>query len=137
MSNSVVVNSDLVPSSISLVKRKHGFKRGVRIKQIVDYIVSDLRQFPNLVVSNLEILSRACNLIENCIRKKDGIGKFEVLVDVYKILFVGISQVEFDLLKNQVQSLIDNKVIKKIPFSKRMIKYSLLFLSSFIVQNGQ
>lgn len=137
MSNSEVVKVDLVPSSVSLVKRKHGFKRGVRIKQIVDYIVNDLRQFPNLVISNLEILSRACNLIENSIRKKDGVGKFEVLVDVYKILFVGIAQHDFDLLKSQVQSLLDNKVIKRIPYSKRIIKYSFRFLSSFLVSSGQ
>lgn len=135
MSSEVNSNTDLIPTAASLVKKKNGFKRGVKVKQIVDYIVNDIRQLPSIVLENLEILKRVCNLIENCVKKKDKINKLDIVYDVYRILFPHISQVGFDVLKSQVQTLLDSKIIKKVPYSKRVLSFLYRFLSSSFVSN--
>ena len=115
---------DLIPvTTLNLVKKKNGFERDVKIKQVIDYIVNDIKTNPKLHKQYLSILSRACNLIENSVQKKDHINKFDLLIDIYKVLFNDMQQHEIDILKVNVRDLLDNKSIKKISRKKKVYNY--------------
>lgn len=123
-------NLNLLPiSTLDIVKRPNQFKRDVKFKQIVDYVVKDIKQNPKLHKQYSSVLTRACNLIENSVLKKDNINKFDLLVDIYKVLFNDMQSHEIDILRLNVQDLLDNKSIKKVSNKKIVYNY---FADAFI-----
>lgn len=123
-------NLNLLPmSTLDIVKRPNQFKRDVKFKQVVEYVVKDIKQNPKLNKQDNSVLIRICNLIENSIKKKDNINKFDLLVEIYRALFNDLQQVEIDVLKGNVQNLIDLKIIKKVSNKKIIYNY---FADAFI-----
>lgn len=117
-------NLNLLPmSTLDIVKRPNQFKRDVKFRQVVEYVVRDIKQNPKLNKQDNSVLIRICNLIENSIKKKDNINKFDLLIEIYRALFNDLQQVDIDVLKGNVQNLIDLKIIKKVSNKKIVYNY--------------
>jgi len=116
--------TDLIPTHLTaLVKKQHTFKKDVKLKQTVDFIVADVSQNPKRSKNDVGCIARVCTLIENIIKKKDNIDKFEVVKQVFNILFGNLTQPEIDQLKNIVQFLLDSDMISKLPYSTLITSY--------------
>ena len=114
---------DLIPVHvIELVKKKHTFKRKEKVKQIINYIVKDLQKNETINKNDLGAIRRCCELIENMVKKKDKIDKFDIVVKVFTIL-CAYPVAEIPILKNNVQELLDNKAIKKVKNITKVYSY--------------
>lgn len=126
-------DTDLIqPEVVSLVKKKHTFKRVEKIKQITNFIVKDLQKLEVIRINDIGTVQRCCELIENMVKKKDKIDKFEVICKVFTIL-CNLQQSEIPNLKNTVQFLLDSKSIRKVRFYRKIYSYARkVFVSNFL-----
>jgi hypothetical protein len=67
-------------------------------------------------------LEYVMTVIENLIKKKLKVDKFEIVQQLFIKLF-GISDTEKIILKQNVDHLLKKKIIKKVKISKRVIKF--------------
>lgn len=121
---SVPLESNLLPSYLNeLVDVKKGFKRDLKAKQILDFVVQDINKNPKKAKLCNNCILRVIGLIENCVEKKDGINKLDLAIDIMKAIFGAYQPVELDSLKSTIQFLLDNKLVKKIKYRKRVCNY--------------
>ena len=120
----VELETDLIPLHVvKLVKKKNTFKRNQKVNQIVQFIVADLKKNNNVIIKNdLGAIKRCCEIIENAVKKKDNIDKFDIVVKVFQIV-CNYALDEIPLLKNIVQELLDSRAIKKVKNSYRFYNY--------------
>lgn len=130
MSSSVKVNLPI----LSQVKQKGVFRSDVERKKIVDYIVEDLKTNPKVCKGHLPSIERACDLIENAVKKKYGIDKFEVITEVFKTLFPDFHAQDIESLKSIVSVLLQSgKLIKTVSLRKKSFSYAKnVFVSNFL-----
>ena len=77
MSQIVDLETDLIPlHRVENVRENKTSKREKRKAQIVNYVVKDVRKLPNLSKFSLTWIQRACDLIENIVKKKNKIDKW-------------------------------------------------------------
>ena len=67
-----------------------------------------------------EMLVLVCNLIEHLISKKDNISKIDLALDIYKALYA-VSVEEEAVIKNNINFIHSNKMIKKVSYYKLFI----------------
>ena len=91
-------------------------------KQLVDYVISN---FPNYTALKFDIafLEHILNLIENLLKKNSTIDKNIVVIKIFNTLFGFINSNEESALKNQIEYIINNKLVRKIPTVKKAMKY--------------
>jgi hypothetical protein len=124
MSQPTASATDLLPMHIvENVKENPTSKREKKIEQIVNYIVTDLKGNSKLSKNNYGSISRACQLIENLVKKKDKIDKLELVVTVFGKLFPGLSATDIILIKDAVHFVLDSKLIKKVSSRKQLYSY--------------
>lgn len=116
------------------VPLKNNIKRQIKIKQLIDYIVNELK---GLQLNKLDpaLCEHLCNLIENFVKKKYKIDKSDLLIQIYKALFPsnnGITDADITQIKLIVQHLLDSKLIQKMPFIKTVANYVLKVAKSKI-----
>lgn len=124
MSLSIEPENDLIPSYLNeLINKKHGFKKDVKIKQMLDFINKDINKNPKRTKSDINIVLRVCNLVENIVDKKDKIDKLDIVIEAFKLIFASMTPQEIESLKNTVQFLLDSNLVKKINSRKRVYNY--------------
>jgi len=111
-------DSSLLPvQKLEVQKPSKTVRRLLKVAQLVSYIVEQVKPLvvAGLTHSDVALLHRICQIIENFVKKKDLINKFDVLVQVLNILFVNMIGVEVIAnVKKTVQSLLDSKQVKKL-----------------------
>ena len=104
-------------AKLDIQKPSKTVRRLLKVAQLVRFIVEQVRPLvvAGLTHSDLALLQRICQIIENCVKKKDLINKFDVLVQVLNMLFVNMIGVDVIAnVKKTVQSLLDSKQVKKL-----------------------
>ena len=125
--------SDLLPSYVNeLVPKVHSVRKDCKSKQLVDYIVSDIKKIPNIAQkkNDIVIIQRICTLIENCVEKKDKINKLDLAVQICNLVFGQLTPDEINVLKNGINFLCDSKGIMKISYISRAYNYVSKVISS-------
>ena len=91
-------------------------------KQIIDYVINT---FPNYTALKFDIafLEHILNLIENLLKKNSSIDKFIVVLKIFNSLFGCMNSNEESALKNQIEYIINNKLVRKIPTVTKAMKY--------------
>ena len=118
------------------VKIKHSLIKTVGecliTKRIVDYVRENFSDFENLKF-DLEFLEHILQIVKNIIpkkrEKKADIDKFNIIEKIYLELFAFITPEELITIKSNVEYLITNKIIKRIPLTKKFLK----LVSSFVL----
>lgn len=119
-----VVATDLLPVyTLDNVKENRTSKREKKKEQIINYIVSDLKGNPVLSKNDVASIARACQLIENMVKKKDKIDKLELVVTIFSKIFVGLQPQEIDVIKGAVQFVLDSKLIRKVTTYVKLYSY--------------
>ena len=120
----VIVPTDLLPiQTLSIVKDNATSKREKKKSQVIAYIVADLKMIPTISKNSITCVHRACVLIENMVRKKDKIDKFDLIVKIFTALFPAILPAEIELIREIVTHLLDNKLIFKVARSLKVYSY--------------
>jgi len=120
----VETNTELLPVHIlSNVKENRTSKREKKKQQIINYIVEDLKKNPILSKNDVASVSRACQLIENMVKKKDKIDKLELVISIFNKIFMHLQPAEVDVIKNVVQFVLDSKLIHKVRMSVKVYSY--------------
>lgn len=118
---------------ICVVKENKSFRSSTKAKDLVKVIVADLQRGTKGIKEDQGLVCRACSLIENLVSKKDKINKFDLLVDVYKVLFVSMTPVEIEALRRLVQFCLDSKMIKKVSRFVKLFSYCKnVFIHNFL-----
>lgn len=107
---------------VKLVRKKNTYKRKDKIKQVVDFIVKDLQSGEHTDKNDVGTIQRCCELIENLIKKKHGINKFDILIRVLTIC-CKLQPADHEQLKNTVEFLLASKVIKKVKTKAKVYSY--------------
>ena len=118
-------NTELLPVHIlSNVKENRTSKRHKKKEQIINYIVNDLKQNPILSKNDVASVSRACQLIENMVKRKDKIDKMELVVSIFNKIFQHLQPSEIDVIKACVQFVLDSKLIRKVGLYVKVYSYA-------------
>ena len=95
------------------------------VKQIVDFVKLNFENYDSLK-HDLEFLEYILTLIKNVIKtkkQKDEIDKKEIIIKIFQNLYGCLADNDKKALTNHVDYLINNKIIKKLKYSKKIIKY--------------
>ena len=105
------------------VKENKTSKREKKKQQIVDYIVDDLKQNPVLSKNDIGCITRACQLIENMVKKKDKINKLDLVIYIFNKLFTHLQPADIEFIKSCVQFVLDSKLITKVKLYVKVYSY--------------
>lgn len=115
---------NLLPKYLDeLLKPKYGNYTNCKIKQIIDFVISDISKNNKKSKTDMAIIHRVCSLIENCVKKTDKIDKADLVVEIFKTIFGHMSDDEIYVLRTSVTFLCDSKLIKVIKPQKRAKNY--------------
>jgi hypothetical protein len=94
---------------------KSTLKSHVLFELVLDKLVQEIKKLPNLQSFKLnnEMASLVCTLIENTVKKKDKVDKKKLAVQVLTLVFT-LTPAEQIIISNQIEYLLENKLIKKI-----------------------
>jgi len=126
MSQQIAVpQTDLIPVyKLENVKENRTSKRAKKKNQIIQFVVDDLKGNPNLSKSDVACVSRACQLVENMVKKKDKIDKLELVILIFTQIFQHLQPVEIDAIKAIVQFVLDSKLIRKVSKFVELYSYA-------------
>ena len=120
---------------MELVKQNKGYKKDLKRKELTLIISDELRKHPNLSTDDMAIINYVCNLIEELVKKKYGIDKFQLLVDIFKTV-LNKDITNLDKLKISVQFLIDNRLIKNVKVKQKVYSYvKNIIISNFLFRD--
>jgi hypothetical protein len=120
------------------VKENKAFRKQRKRKEIIDIIVNELKKNPNRSKNDVSCIIRCCDLIENLVKKKYKMDKFDILLNVFIILFGAIQGTELEVLKNAVEAVLDCKLIKKVPRYRELYSYAKnVFSHNFLFRDQQ
>lgn len=108
----------IVSKKVENVDLVHNLHRDTRLVLVRDEIIRRLRSFPdiNKYRYDIEFLLLGANLIENLVKKTDGIDKKELLLAVFTTLF-NLEEGELQIIGKQIDFLVNNKRVKTVsPF---------------------
>lgn len=130
-------NSALV-RKVANVKVNKAFKQGTLRNDIINIIVKDLQRNPDRSKTDVSCIIRCCQLIENLVKKKYKLDKFEILFRVFENLFGQLSGPEREFLQKTVQSILADKRIKKVGIPKEIYSYAKkVFIHNFLFRDEQ
>jgi translation initiation factor 2B subunit (eIF-2B alpha/beta/delta family) len=125
-------SSDLpfhVVNPLPNIKLKNSLEKYVSqntiVKEICDFIKLNFDCYDGLKY-DLEFLEYILTLIKNVIKtkkQKKEIDKKDIVVKIFQNLFGWLEESDTSKLHNQIDYLVNNKIIKKMKFSKKVIKY--------------
>jgi hypothetical protein len=136
MSIAPLTNTSLIDTSVvDYISHKNSTKKNMKSQQLVDFIVSDLKQIPNILTlkNDLETILRICKIIENVVLKKDGINKIDIIIKVFSLIFNNGNELPPNdtlTLKSHVTFLLNTGDITKIKNVKKITKYVYNFISA-------
>ena len=106
------------------MKPKNKIKQLQKKEKIKKLVVEKLSEIPTLNNLKLagqidsELVIYVCNCIENSVKKEYGIDKKELVVEILSSV-IQIDDREKNALRESVQFLFENSLIKKIPILKK------------------
>jgi hypothetical protein len=109
---------------IDLVKPLHSLKKSQLLNDLLVVLRQKIQDYPashNLKGCS-EFLLYCCRLVENIVLKKDNVNKKQLILDLFKSLF-NLQPPELLILDSAVQFLWDNKLINKVPHSKKAVRW--------------
>lgn len=130
-------NSPLA-NKIANVKENKAFKKERKKQQIIDSVVTDLKKNPARSKTDISCIVRCCSLIENLVKKKYKIDKFDIVIKVFTVLFGALTEVDTKQLAKSVESILDCKLIKKVGIPKEIYSYAKkVFINNFLFRDQQ
>jgi hypothetical protein len=81
---------------------------------------------------SLEFLEHICSMVEVLVKKKYNINKSEIVINFFELIFE-INEQEKEIINKNIEYLINNKIVKQIPFVKVMGKYFYSYLKKKMV----
>jgi hypothetical protein len=112
------------------VQVKNSLKNKKAVDDIVNIIINKIKAdltVDNNLKSSMELLTLVVTLVENLIDNKNKpdkkkVNKLNVLHDIYNKLFGNLTQQDLNIINQNIEYLLDNKLIKKYSFLKRIYK---------------
>jgi hypothetical protein len=103
-----------------IIPVKNHLLKNVKIDEVIGQIRKRVEALPNYAQykNDVEFLLLVCNMLEHLIVKKDKIDKKQLLIEIYKQLFMGITPAELANVEANIEFLWNNKKIKKQSFYK-------------------
>ena len=112
-----------------LIDLKHGLKNHSNKHTLIEDIVTFVKsKFPNNIIDlklNIQLTKLVCDIIEDRLpNNKKQVDKLDVLLLVLQRIFAetGLNLADTNIIKQQVEFLIDNKKIKGIRVVKKVGK---------------
>lgn len=105
---------------LSLVKPKNALKKAQLSQDLLVLLRQRIAEYPashNLKCCN-EFVLYACKLVENLIKKSDGVNKKEFVKDIFRQLF-SLTPPELQVLDASIEFLWSNQLISAIPIAKK------------------
>jgi arginine deiminase len=101
----------------SFVQPANTLKTTIQKSNIITEIITELQKIVDLpsLKNDMELLTYICNLVENLVSKKSGIDKIALILEIFSKLFADITPSEIQQIESNIEYLINNKKIKKIP----------------------
>jgi hypothetical protein len=102
-----------------------------KLKHAAQIIVKNLKIIPGweVLATDVEFILRTCNLIENIgILKRDKISKKEVFLKTYHELYDNLTENDLKAINNNIEFLLDKKLVKKILLRKKIVRFVKLNL---------
>jgi hypothetical protein len=98
-----------------IIPVKNHLLKNVKIDEVIGQIRKRVEALPNYAQykNDVEFLLLVCNMLEHLIVKKDKIDKKQLLIEIYKQLFMGITPAELANVETNIEFLWNNKKIKK------------------------
>ena len=126
------INPSLALQIVNVNENK-AFKRE-RIKQnIIDIVRFEIDKNPNRHKNDISCIIRACELIENLVKKKYNIDKFDIILKVFNALFGVLQPADIEQLKKAVDAVLACKLIKKVCYRKNIYSYiKKVFIHNFL-----
>ena len=105
---------------LNLLKPKHSLKKSQLANDLLVVLRNKVAEHPASYQLKLcqEFLLYVCRLVEELVKKSDGISKKDFVKDLFKQLF-NLQPPELQVLDSAIQFLFDNNLISKIPVSKK------------------
>ena len=94
------------------------------LKIISDKIIA-IPEFQKLKTET-ELVKLVSNLVENSVPKGQKIDKKQLVIEIFQRVF-NLNVVEQEILKNTIEFLFNNKLIKKISYKKYIYNNSFFF----------
>ena len=88
------------------------------IKMLIQYI-QDNYEGKMTLLKSVEFLNVICNLVEDLVKKHEGIDKKKIVVETYKGTF-GETVPDVDFIDQTITYLLENKKIKKTKMIKKI-----------------
>ena len=105
---------------LSLVKPKNALKKAQLSQDLLVLLRQRIAEYPashNLKCCN-EFVLYACKLVENLIKKNDGVNKKQFVLDIFRQLF-NLTAPELQVLDTSIEFLWSNQLISAIPIAKK------------------
>ena len=122
------MDTESVLEIVSGIKLKGSLLSHTVQHTIVDFISDRIKSaVPELASlhKSIELLKTVCNCVENSglnKKKHKTIDKKQLVIAIYRKLYPQISDKDIADLSAQIEDLINNGLIKKIPYSKRVFR---------------
>ena len=107
-----------------LLKPQNALKKSQISNDLLVVLKQKVAEYPpthNLKCCN-EFLLYACRIVENLIKKSDGISKKQLVIDVFRQLF-NLQPPEVVLIDSAIEFLWSNDLIVKIPIVKKTVSF--------------
>jgi len=112
---------EIDPNQLSYVKSSNGLRKKEKFSKIKRTIVYELNKtlscgsFKTNENVDHDLIRKIMQCIEELVKKKHGINKLELLLDVCRELFGSLSTNELENIKRQVEYNVDNNLVEKLP----------------------
>ena len=81
--------------------------------------------------TEIELIKLICNIVENTAVKSQQIDKKQLVIDIFQRVF-NLNAIEIELIKNGIEFIFNNKLIKKISIKKYIKSKGYIFLKKVI-----
>ncbi len=108
------------------IRFKGSLEKHVMKNKIIECVADQLsKSIPQIVTlsKDLELLKLIANIIENIVCKKHKVDKKELVLEIVKKLFPLLSEQDLAVISDNIEMLHFNKLIKKVPFWKKVRRY--------------
>lgn len=117
---------------LNLLKPQHALKKSLLSNDLLVVLRAKVAEHPAsyALKSCQEFLLYTCKLVENLIKKSDGISKKDLVKDLFRQLF-SLQPLELQALDSAIEFLWVNGLISKIPIGKKgwnLLKKKVCFL---------
>lgn len=108
-----------------LVPLKGQLKTFVKNNQVISDIVEHLKSIPEIqsLKKSLQFLEYVGNLVENTMSKSTQESKVDSVIKIYSVIFDDYSPLDIPDIKIQLEYILSNNLIKKIPLSSKFFSF--------------